>query len=36
MNWTELSIIIKHEAVEWATNILETHGSNGVVIKDSD
>lgn len=23
MNWTELSIIINHEAVELATNILE-------------
>lgn len=27
MNWTELSIIINHEAVELATNILENHGS---------
>lgn len=36
MNWTELSIIINHEAVELATNILENHGSNGVVIEDSD
>lgn len=35
MNWTELSIIINHEAVELATNILENHGSNGVVIEDS-
>ena len=35
MNWTELSII-NHEAVELATNILENHGSNGVVIEDSD
>ncbi|MDI1793311.1 hypothetical protein QI466_07405, partial [Staphylococcus aureus] len=26
MNWTELSIIINHEAVELATNILENHG----------
>ncbi len=25
MNWTELSIIINHEAVELATNILENH-----------
>ncbi len=24
MNWTELSIIINHEAVELATNILES------------
>ncbi len=35
MNWTELSIIINHEAVKLATNILENHGY-GVVIEDSD
>lgn len=35
MNWTELSIVVNHEVEYDVTDILESHGSNGVVIEDS-
>lgn len=35
MNWTEVSIIINHEASSIISDILEDFGSNGVVIEDS-
>lgn len=36
MNWTELAIVVNHEVKDLVTNILEDHGSNGVVIEDSN
>lgn len=36
MNWTELSVVVNHEAEPLVTDILENYGSNGVVIEDSD
>ena len=35
MNWTELSIVVNHDVEFEVTDILEDHGSNGVVIEDS-
>lgn len=35
MNWTEISITANHDAIPIISNILEEHGSNGVVIEDS-
>lgn len=35
MDWTEISITANHEAMDSVTQILEQHGSNGVVIEDS-
>ena len=35
MDWTEISITVNHEAMDSVTQILERHGSNGVVIEDS-
>ena len=33
MNWTEISITANHDAIPIISNILEEHGSNGVVIE---
>lgn len=35
MNWMELSIVVNHEVEYDVTEILESYGSNGVVIEDS-
>ena len=36
MNWMELSIVVNHEVEYDVTEILESYGSNGVVIEDSN
>ncbi|MBF7016986.1 50S ribosomal protein L11 methyltransferase [Staphylococcus durrellii] len=36
MQWTEVSITVNHDVASLVSNILEDHGSNGVVIEDSN